>query len=359
VTRLLRAIVDTHALRSNLVVVRQRAPGARVMAVVKANAYGHGIVPVALALDGADAFAVARIEEGIALRAAGIRQPILLLEGAFGDAQLAEAAHHDFEVVVHDPTQIEALERWRGPHRFVIWIKIDTGMNRLGFRCEEFARALERVCTLEIAPLEVRVLTHLACADDLESSMTREQVARFRRLTGALGLATSIGNSAGLLPGCAENRGDWVRPGLALYGVSPFPAVPAADFGLIPVMTLQTTVLATRRVPRGETVGYGATWRAERDSQIAILAAGYGDGLPRQLADGTPVLVAGKRVPLVGRVSMDMVAVDVTGVDAVAVGSQAVLWGRELAVEEVAGYAGTIPYELLCGISQRVPVELR
>lgn len=357
-TRLIRAIVDTHALRSNLATIRERAPGARVMAVVKANAYGHGLVPAALSLADADAFAVARIEEGIALRAAGVEQPVVLLEGVYGAAQLHEAAHHGFELVAHEHSQIAALERWSGPHRFVVWIKIDTGMNRLGFRCEEFPRALERVRALAIAPLEVRVLTHLACADERDSPMTQEQVTRFARLTGSLGLATSIGNSAGLLLGRPDTCGDWVRPGLALYGVSPFAGVPGRDLGLTPAMTLQTTVLATKRVPAGETVGYGASWRAARDSRIAILAAGYGDGLPRHLATGTPVLVAGKRAPLVGRVSMDMIAVDITDAGTVEVGAPAVLWGPQLAVEEVAGHAGTIPYELLCGVSQRVPLEL-
>lgn len=357
-TRLIRAIVDTRALRSNLHAIRQRAPGARVMAVVKANAYGHGLVPTALSLAEADAFAVARIEEGIALRAAGVEQPIVLLEGVYGGAQLVEAAHHGFELVVHDPSQIDALEGWSGPHRFAVWIKIDTGMNRLGFRCEEFPRALERVRALPIAPLEIRVLTHLACADDRDSPMTGEQVGRFSRLTGALGLETSIANSAGALLGRRDACGTWIRPGLALYGVSPFPGTCGAELGLTPAMTLQTTVLATRRVPRGETVGYGAAWRAGRDSAIAILAAGYGDGLPRHLVAGTAVLVAGVRVPLVGRVSMDMVAVDVTGVGPVAVGAPAILWGCELAVEEVARHADTVPYELLCGVSQRVPLEL-
>lgn len=357
-TRLIRAIVDTQALRANLTALRGRAPGTRILAVVKANAYGHGLVSTALSLSEADAFAVARIEEGIALRAAGVEQPVVLLEGVHGAKQLHEAAHHGFELVVHEHSQIAALERWGGPHRFTVWIKIDTGMNRLGFRCEEFLRALERVRALAIAPLEIRVLTHLACADDRDSPMTGEQLARFRALTASLGLETSVANSAALLLGQKDLCGDWVRPGLALYGVSPFAGTLGSDLGLTPAMTLQTTVLATRRVPRGETVGYGASWRAARNSRIAILAAGYGDGLPRHLGSGAPVLVAGRRAPLVGRVSMDMIAVDVTDLGPIEVGSPAVLWGRDLAVEELAAHAGTIPYELLCGVSQRVPLEL-
>jgi alanine racemase len=359
VSRLIRAVIDTRALRHNLTVVRERAGRARLMAVVKANAYGHGLVPTALALAEADAFAVARLEEGLALRAAGITQPIVLLEGIFTAEQLLEAARHGFELVVHDPLQIGLLEEMSGSHRFVLWIKIDTGMNRLGFPSREFGAVLERVRHLAPAPLEIRLLTHLACADERDNRMTRAQLARFREATSGLDYAVSIANSAGIF-GDARLGCDWVRPGLALYGASPFADSSAAQLGLEPVMSLETSVIALRRVAQGETVGYGGAWTAAGDSLIAIVAAGYGDGLPRALEDGTPVLVAGVRAPLVGRVSMDMIAVDVSGVaQEVHVGSPAVLWGRELPVEEIAGHAGTIPYELLCGVSQRVPIELR
>jgi alanine racemase len=355
-TRIIRARVDAAALRHNLRQLRAAAPGARVMAVVKANAYGHGLVPTALALPDADAFAVARLEEGLQLRSAGILQPVVLLEGVFSAEQLAEAARHGFELVVHDPLQLALLEGHAGPHRFTLWLKIDTGMNRLGFRPEEFAAAYRRLQTLAVPALEIRLLTHLARADELDCEMTREQVARFGALLPP-GVVTSIGNSAGTL-GWAEARGDWVRPGLALYGVSPFPDRVGADLGLRAAMTLETTVIAMRRVPRGETVGYGGAWRATRESRIAILAAGYGDGLPRHLATGTPVLVVGREAPLVGRVSMDMIAVDVTDLDDVSVGSSAQIWGVALPVERVAAHAGTIAYELICGVSQRVPLEL-
>jgi alanine racemase len=362
--RLIRASIDTAALRHNLGTIRAYAPGARVMAVIKANAYGHGLVSTALALADADSFAVARLEEGIALRSAGVRAPIVLLEGVFSAEQLAEAAHHGFELVVHDPLQLKLLEAHRGVKRFVVWIKIDTGMNRLGFRPEGFPAALGRLHALTVPALELRVMTHLARADELDEAMTRNQVAVFHQtlataeLIGARRLATSIGNSAGTL-GWPGAHGDWVRPGLALYGVSPFAADTAEKHGLRPVMTLETTVLTVREVKPGESVGYAATWRADRDSSIAILAAGYGDGLPWHLPSGTPVLVGGSRFPLVGRVSMDMVAVDVTGAPKIAAGNRAVVWGVGLPVEEVAARAGTIPYELLCGVSQRVPLELK
>ena len=361
--RLIRALVDSAALRHNLGTIRAYAPGSKVMAVVKANAYGHGLVATALALADADSFAVARLEEGMALRAAGVRAPIALLEGVFSAEQLAEAAHHGFELVVHDPLQLELLEAHRGAERFVVWIKIDTGMNRLGFRPEAFSGALARAQSLIVPALELRVMTHLARADERDAQMTHEQVDVFDRtlaqaaLTGPQRLATSIGNSAGTL-GWPKAHGDWVRPGLALYGVSPFAGESAQQHGLRPAMTLETTVLTVRHVKRGESVGYAAAWRAERDSSIAILAAGYGDGLPRHLANGTPVMIGGARYPLVGRVSMDMIAVDVTGAPKIVTGNRAVIWGEGLPVEEIATHADTIPYELLCGVSQRVPLEL-
>jgi alanine racemase len=362
--RLIRALIDTAALRHNLGTIRAYAPGAKVMAVIKANAYGHGLVSTALALADADSFAVARLEEGMALRSAGVRAPIVLLEGVFSAEQLAEAAHHGFELVVHDPLQLKLLEAHRGAERFVIWIKMDTGMNRLGFRPEAFPSALARLRALTVPALELRLMTHLARADERDVWMTREQVAAFDHaiaaagLTGAQRLATSIGNSAGIL-GWPNAHGEWVRPGLALYGVSPFAGESADKHGLEPVMTLETTVLTVREVKSGETVGYAGAWRAGRDSAIAILAAGYGDGLPRHLDNGTPVLINGARYPLVGRVSMDMIAVDVTGASKVATGNKAIIWGAGLAVEEIATHAGTIPYELLCGVSQRVPLELK
>jgi alanine racemase len=245
----------------------------------------------------------------------------------------------------------------RGTHRFVLWIKIDTGMNRLGFPAGEFAAALERVRRLP-APPEIRLLTHLACANERDEGVTQAQLARFRQATQGLKYAVSIANSAGLF-GTARLGCDWVRPGLALYGACPFADCAATDLGLKPVMTLATSVIAVRRVARGESVGYGGAWVAARDSRIAIIAAGYGDGVHRSLAGGTPVLVDGERAPLAGRVSMDMMAVDVSGLRGVHVGTPAILWGPGLPVDEVARHAGTIPYELLCSVSQRVPLEPR
>ena len=356
-SRLIRAVIDAGALRHNLEVIRARAPGARVMAVVKANAYGHGLVQTALALQSADAFAVARLEEGVRLRERGVQAPIVLLEGVFGPEQLREARQHRLELVVHDALQVELLEAAGEPHCEALWIKIDTGMNRLGFRPEAFRAAHERLCALRPAAGALRLMTHLAAADDPDGYLTGEQLKRFAAATEGIPGERSIANSAGVF-GAVAVGGQWVRPGLALYGASPLPNRTAEELGLRPVMRLETSVIAVRRVPRGETVGYGATWRAERETLVAIVAAGYGDGLPRSLPSGTPVCVAGQRVPLVGRVSMDMIAVDVSTLETVGVGTPVTLWGEGIAVEEMAGWAGTIAYELLCGVSERVPLEI-
>jgi alanine racemase len=358
VSGLIRALIDTQALRHNLSVIRAHAGRARVIAVVKANAYGHGLVSTALALPDADAFAVARLEEGLALRAAGISTRVVLLEGVFAASQLEDAAHQGLDLVVHDAGQIELLQKAGSAERFALWIKIDTGMNRLGFRPRDFSAALARIRALTPAPRELRVMTHLACANERDERTTSAQLASFREAIRGLGYETSIANSAAIL-GNISLGCQWVRPGLALYGASPFDDATAAALGLKPAMTLMSSVIAVRHVGQGESVGYGAAWTAQRDSLVAIVAAGYGDGVHRSLGSGTPILINGKRASLAGRVSMDMIAVDVTGRTDVEVGSPAVLWGEGLAVEEVARHAGTIPYELLCSVSQRVPLEPR
>ncbi|MGH8255495.1 MAG: alanine racemase [Steroidobacteraceae bacterium] len=356
-SRLICARIDSGALRSNLQVVRARAPGCRVMAVVKANAYGHGLVASALALAEADAFAVARLEEAMALRAAGVRGRIVLLEGVVSAAQLAEAEPLRLDLVVHQEQQIALLEEYCGARRLCLWLKVDTGMNRLGFRPERFHAAWERLTRLTAPPLQLRVMTHLACADEPDASYTAEQLARLAPLMAGLSAEVSIANSAAILTQPATHA-QWVRPGLALYGISPFTGRRGSDFGLRPVMTLESTVIAVRDVPAGERVGYGAAWQAERRSRVAIIAAGYGDGLLRSLGSGASVLIGARRAPLAGRVSMDMIAADVTELPEVAVGDRVELWGNRLAVEETAAAAGTIAYELLCAVSQRVPVEL-
>jgi len=355
---LIRAIVDTAALRHNLDRVRGTAPASRVMAVIKANAYGHGLVPAAKALAQTDGFAVARLDEGLALRGAGLTNRILLLEGVFSPAQLAAAAQQRFDLMVHSVEQLEMLEARGGGETISAWVKLDTGMNRLGFRVEHFAEAYERLRRVANVAADPTLVTHLANADDRRDHKTADQVRAFEAATAGLAGDRSIANSAGLL-GWPETRADWVRPGLVLYGVSPFPSGTGAELGLRPAMTLQTEVIAVKDVLSGETVGYGGAWRAQRDTRMAVIAAGYGDGYPRSVESGTPVLVNGHRAPLIGRVSMDMICVDVTDLPGVATGDPVVLWGEGVPVEEIARHAGTIPYELICSVSQRVQHELR
>ena len=327
------------------------------MAVVKANAYGHGLVATALCLADADAFAVARLDEALALRGAGVRKPIVLLEGVFDAVQLQEAARQNLEIVVHEREQLSLLENFSGAYRFAVWLKIDTGMNRLGFRPQQAAAVLGELVALDDRLLDIRLMTHFASADEADDSLTAQQLSRFDELVQGRKLARSLANSAAVFAHPASHA-DWIRPGLALYGVSPFPEKVGSTLGLTPAMRLVSTVIAVREVSAGESVGYGAAWRAARDSKVAILAGGYGDGLPRSLPNGTPVLVRGQRAQLVGRVSMDMIAVDVSTIEGVSVGDTALLWGPELPVEEIAAHAGTISYELLCGVSQRVPVSV-
>lgn len=363
----IRAVIDLDALRANFGVLSRAAPGARVMAVVKADAYGHGAARVASALDGADGYAVARLGEALALRAAGILKPVLLLEGVTSAQELEQSLAAGLDLAVHDLSQVEMLEQAAvsggaggAASRPVVWLKVDTGMNRLGFRPEQALAARQRLLAARAAPRELRLMTHLARADETDDAPTAAQVARFEALVAAWAdlaggrLPVSIGNSAGVLRGAAT-QGDWIRPGIALYGASPLADRSAAGLGLAPVMTLETAVIALREVPVGEGVGYGATWRAARPSRIAILAAGYADGLPRQLPSGSPVAFEGGRAPLVGRVSMDMIAVDVTDLSPLALGDRAVLWGEGLPAEELAARAGTLAYELFCGVAPRVP----
>jgi alanine racemase len=351
------ASIDTGALRHNLQIIRQQAPNSRVMAVIKANAYGHGLASVARALDSADAFGVARIEEGLALRAAGMATPILLLEGVVDGEQLDAAAGAGFELVVHTPDQIALLRGAPTGKSFKVWLKLDSGMNRLGFKGGAFQEAHAALRAMP-AVGKINLMTHLASPDKPQLPTTAEQITRFQTATQNLAGERSLASSAALL-GYPEAQADWVRPGIMLYGVSPFAASIGAHHGLRPVMTLRSCVIAIKDVAAGEQVGYGGEWTAARPTRLAIAAVGYGDGYARSLSSGTPLLVNGERAALAGRVSMDMIAMDVTDVQrAPKPGDPVVLWGEGLPVEEVATWARTNPYSLLCGVSQRVAMNI-
>ncbi|HTB86810.1 MAG TPA: alanine racemase [Steroidobacteraceae bacterium] len=356
-TPLVCVTIDTGALRHNLQVIRRLAPKSRVMAVIKANAYGHGLIAVAKALEAADAFAVARIGEALVLREAGIKMPIVLLEGVFDSEQVAAATAGDFELVVHTQEQIELLLAAPSEARFKVWLKLDSGMNRLGFKAESFPAAHAALSRASALKAPINLITHLACADTPELPATAEQLMVFETATRSLAGERSVVSSAALLS-FPESQADWVRPGLLLYGVSPFRGSTGADHGVRPVMTLRSQIIAVKDLAVGDRVGYGGDWTATRPTRLAIVSVGYGDGYPRSACSGTPVLVNGEHAALVGRVSMDMIAIDTTDVQREAkVGDPVVLWGEGLAIEEVAIWAETIPYTLLCGINQRVAVR--
>ncbi|HEX2667551.1 MAG TPA: alanine racemase [Gammaproteobacteria bacterium] len=347
------ALIDLAALRHNLKRVRALAPKSRVMAVLKANAYGHGLALAAQALADADAFAVASLEEAQVIRRAGLSNPIVLLEGVFGEQELEEAARWGCELVVHDGYQLKLIEKCGLRGELAVWLKVDTGMNRLGFAPDAVADAWKRLNKAKAVKLPVRLMTHFASADETSNPKTQSQLEAFAAATAGIQAERSIANSAGILAWPASHA-DWVRPGSMLYGASPFPMKCGADDGLKPVMTMETTLIAVKVLKKGESVGYGGAFVAPEDMTLGIAAIGYGDGYPRHAPSGTPVLVKGVRVPLVGRVAMDMIGVDLRGVRSPAVGDRVVAWGPELPVEEIARAAGTIPLELLCGVTQRV-----
>jgi alanine racemase len=348
------ASIDAAALRSNLAVVRRMAPQSRIVAVVKANGYGHGMVRVARALADADALGVARLADAVALRDAGITHRILLLEGVFGAEQFATAASKQCEIVVHSREQLEALEQFDGSHRFAVWLKLNSGMNRLGFRVEEFAAAHARLQRCPAVGL-LRVMTHLASSED-RGQATPTQLKIFNDLVAPWRLERSVSNSAAVIA-WPESHHEWVRPGLMLYGMSPMPKVTAADLGLRPAMTLSTHLIGVQEIGVGEAVGYNGIWRASRPSRIGIAAVGYGDGYPRGTRAGAPVLVAGVEAPLAGRVSMDMIAIDITDLPQAHAGNEVIVWGNGLPAERVAPYADTTCYELVCRVTSRVPLQ--
>jgi alanine racemase len=360
-----RALIRLGALKHNLDAIRRAAPDARVMAVIKANAYGHGLVPVARGLGDADSLAVARVAEAAHLRESGIDKPIVLLSGVLTVEELEAALQQQFEIVVHCREQIEMLEA-APAGATTVWLKFDTGMNRLGFApalADELIARLGRCRRVS----ELRLMSHLASADELGSPFTAEQFARFRAVVEGFPGAVSIANTPATLGWAqvAAARAElgisgehWIRPGLALYGISPFPGRTGQDLGLEPVMQFEARLIAVKPLKEGSRVGYKGAYRSQRDTMLGIISAGYGDGYSRHFRTGTPVLLNGRRVVLIGNVSMDMIAVDLGPDAADSVGDIATLWGEGLPVEEVAPWADAIPYELVCGVMNREASEL-
>jgi alanine racemase len=352
VTRPIRAFVSRPALEHNLGVARRHAGDARVWAVVKANAYGHGLLRAARAFDSADGFALLDLDEAAKLRDAGHEKPILLLEGFFGYDDLLLVAEYRLTPAIHSLWQVELLEAADLPMTIPVFVKLNTGMNRLGFTPEQFTQAIGRLKRCR-AVSGITLMTHFADADGKRG--VAGQLERFRAASGGLDFPVCVANSAALLR-YPETACDWVRPGIMLYGCSPFADVTAETLGLTPAMTLSSEIIAVRDLQTGDEVGYGGTFRAARPMRVGVVACGYADGYPRHAPSGTPVLIAGKRAATVGRVSMDMLTVDLSAHGDFGVGTRVTLWGNGLSADEVARHAGTVSYELLCALAQRVPV---
>jgi alanine racemase len=351
--RPIKALISIDAMAHNLRIARERADAAKVFAVVKANAYGHGLSRAVRGFSAADGFAVLTLEEAANLRMMGIRKPILLLEGVFGADEWGACSELDVWPVLHHQAQLDWLSQQPPARQLHVFLKFDSGMHRLGFPLASARAVIEQV-QAHPSLSGLTLMTHFAQAD--EAVGVAWQLEPFLCQIGDAGLPISCANSAALLR-YPETHGDWVRPGIMLYGTSPFADVSAAELGLRPAMSLHSEIIAMQAVKAGEGVGYGCLYRADRDRQIGIVACGYADGYPRHAPTGTPVLVDGHLTRTVGRVSMDMLYVDLAGIAAARVGTPVVLWGEGLSVDAVAAAAETSSYELLCALAARVPVE--
>lgn len=350
------ARVDLAAIADNFALLQRRAAGSRVLAVLKSDAYGHGIETVARALRHAEAFGVAAQGEAQRLRDAGLTQPIVLFGGFDAPQDIARLARMDVRPAIHHAAQIDMLEAQRDAGPLHVWLKIDSGMNRLGFPPDEFPQALARLRALPNVAPDIVLMTHFAASDEPGCASVAAQAATFREAVAGSGLPVSLANSCAVLdhPG---THGDWVRPGGALYGLTTKPDRCGAQDGLRPAMRLSTRLIAVREKPAGARIGYGGTYACAEAMRVGVAAIGYGDGYPRHAAPGTPVLVNGVRRTLIGRVSMDLITLDLSTAPQAQVGDEVVLWGDGLAVEEVAAAAGTISYELTCGLTRRVRYE--
>lgn len=351
--RPIKARISLDAMAHNLRVAQQHAGSAKVIAVVKANAYGHGLSRALRAFAAADAFAVLTMEEAANLRQMGIHQPILLLEGLFSIEELQLCTDLDVWPMIHCHQQIDWLKQRPIAQALKLFVKFDSGMHRLGFALSEFTSVMAELHSLP-AVGDITLMTHFAQADEPAGIATA--LDAFRQHTAPTRLPWTTANSAALLR-YPEAHGDWVRPGIMLYGASPFADIPAAELGLKPAMTLQSEIIAVQQLSPGDCLGYGCAYRAEKAMSVGVVACGYADGYPRHAPTGTPILVDGQRTRTLGRVSMDMLFVDLSATPNARAGSPVVLWGEQLPVEDVAHAANTISYELLCALAARVRVE--
>ncbi|MCZ6803014.1 MAG: alanine racemase [Proteobacteria bacterium] len=352
-TRPSRVVIDKQALKHNFRRAQELAPDSKIMAIIKADAYGHGLIRVAKTLIDADAFGVACLEEAEQLRAASITTPIVLLEGPHKAIDLSLIVKLHLDIVIHNEYQLEILEHATLAEPLQVWLKIDTGMHRLGFPADKVSDVLQRLSNSPNVKMAPGLMTHLATANEKDNPLTQQQLEIFNRVCNGLDSEKTIANSAAVI-NFPETHVDWIRPGLMLYGVSPLTGCCASEHGLKSVMTLESEIISIQYLDKGEPVGYGATWQCPEDMPVGIVAAGYGDGFPRHAKPGTPVFVNDVRCALIGRTSMDMMTIDLRNQPEAKIGDRVVLWGESLPVEEIARHAETIPYELLCGVHKRL-----
>lgn len=354
--RPLKALINQTALRYNLATVKQLAPKSKIMAVVKANGYGHGLINVAHGLIESDGFAVLSLNEAIDLREHGFEQDLLLLEGAFEAYEASIAAKMHFNLVVHSLYQLQIIEKLKLDHPIDIHFKINTGMNRLGFNPIEAKEILKTLQSKSYIK-SITLMTHFATAD--EAKGIDWQFNTFNDVAKHFNFSRSVANSASII-NYKSTHLDWVRPGIMLYGASPIEGQASGLFNLKPAMQLKSKIIAIQNISKEDSVGYGEVFKAKNDMRIAIVACGYADGYPRHAPSGTPVYVEGKKTVTVGRVSMDMLYIDITNIPKAAIASEVELWGEHVLVDEVAEKSGTVGYELLCAISasKRIPIEI-
>ena len=345
--------IDYSALQYNLQQVHQFAPHAQVMAVIKANAYGHGMINVAQALPKAKGFAVSCLAEALVLREAGFKRSILVLQGCKNSQEINAASIHNLRVVIHDATQLQQLEQIALPKQLHIALKLDTGMHRLGLPIETTAHIYQKLRQHAQIHPDIWLMSHLACADEVENVYTTQQLTLFKHYTQSIKAPRSLANSAGLMA-WPKTQMDWVRPGIMLYGVSPFLNTPIQPYKLKAVMSFYAPIIAVHHFQKGESLGYGLLWTCPETMPVAVVACGYADGYPRHAISGTPVWINGYETQLIGRVSMDMIMIDLRGIRAM-VGDIVELWGKHIAVNRVAQSADTIAYELLCHAGNQCP----
>lgn len=347
------AEINVAALHHNFSVVRQYAPHSKILVMIKANGYGHGLLRIARILKEADAFAVARADEAVLLRESGVTHPIVVMTGFSSPQELTLCSEYDLHSVIHSEYQIDYLEQNDLVKPIGVWLKIETGLNRLGFAAADAQLAYARLMACSHVKKPLTVLSHLASADDVANPKTAQQLALFQKMTEHFVGPKSIARTAAIMTN-PETHLDWVRPGMMLYGSSPFPNEVGSERGLQPVMTMKSQLISIKHIPAGETVGYGETWKCEEKMPVGVVGFGYADGYPRHMAQGTPVLINGVRCPLIGRVSMDMITVDLRPCPTAKIGDTATLWGAELPIEIIARCANTIPYYLWVNVSPRV-----